>query len=349
VLIVYDYSRQQESSALAEACKNRDLGMIDLLLKHGARDEDSKALFVASRDDIILGKLLTLKVYADPEGILDNAELQQRLRDGCGKKLLTTSLLPKVPVNVNWHGQRLSKISEAWLISAGLKLNPKLRLAPRESLGLHAITRLDLSTNNLDSIPPSVFKLSSLIYLNLSGNKITRIALPTASSPSHLPLQEFLLQENRIDQCPTALFTDFPFLTILNLSNNKLDSLPASMWLAPKLQDLNASLNLISDLPQGPQSKGSPSHRKPSTDSVQVQRIRRSSSRKTSDSVSHEAMWRRGSGIIREEELNELQKSEVNGNTILSLNLSHNSFGQIPTALACWANRIQRLNFSFNG
>jgi len=36
--------------------------MIDLLLKHGARDEDSKALHVAAKDDLILGKILALKV-----------------------------------------------------------------------------------------------------------------------------------------------------------------------------------------------------------------------------------------------------------------------------------------------
>ena len=325
--------------------------MIDLLLKHGARDEDSKALFIASRDDVILGKLLTLKAYVDPEGILDATELQQHHREGVGKKLLSTSLLPTVPVNVNWHAQRLSKVSDTWLVSAGLKLNPKLRLAPGrgESMGLQAITRLDLSNNSLDSIPPSIFKLSSLIYLNLSGNKITRVCLPPQSHHSFSAhLQEFLLQENRIDSCPSAVFTDFPCLTTLNLSNNKLESLPASMWLAPKLQDLNASLNLITDLPQGPQMQASPRITKYSEESPRrTERTRRSSSRKSSDSVSHEAMWRRGSGIIGEEMEEEL-KSEVQGNSILSLNLSHNSFSRIPSALACWANRIQRLNLAFN-
>ena len=45
------------------------LGMIDLLLKHGARDLDCKALYVAvqSKDDIITAKLLALKSHIDPE------------------------------------------------------------------------------------------------------------------------------------------------------------------------------------------------------------------------------------------------------------------------------------------
>ena len=45
------------------------IGMIDLLLKHGARDLDCKALYVAvqSKDDIITAKLLALKGHLDPE------------------------------------------------------------------------------------------------------------------------------------------------------------------------------------------------------------------------------------------------------------------------------------------
>lgn len=52
------------STALVEACKNRDIGMTDLLLRHGARDDECKALRVATqnRDDILTAKLLSIKV-----------------------------------------------------------------------------------------------------------------------------------------------------------------------------------------------------------------------------------------------------------------------------------------------
>jgi hypothetical protein len=45
--------------------------MIDLLLKHGARDVESKALYVAvqAKDDIITGKLLALKSHIDREKV----------------------------------------------------------------------------------------------------------------------------------------------------------------------------------------------------------------------------------------------------------------------------------------
>ena len=52
------------STCLVEACKNRDMGMIDLLLKYSARDEECKALGVAATsgpDELVMSKLLALK------------------------------------------------------------------------------------------------------------------------------------------------------------------------------------------------------------------------------------------------------------------------------------------------
>lgn len=53
-----------QSTALVEACKNRDVMMADLLLKHGARDDDCKALAVAvqNKDETLTAKLLSTKV-----------------------------------------------------------------------------------------------------------------------------------------------------------------------------------------------------------------------------------------------------------------------------------------------
>lgn len=53
-----------QSTALVEACKNRDVMMVDLLLKHGARDDDCKALAIAvqNKDETLTAKLLSTKV-----------------------------------------------------------------------------------------------------------------------------------------------------------------------------------------------------------------------------------------------------------------------------------------------
>lgn len=52
------------ASCLVDACKNRDVSMVDLLLRHGACDDLSKALGVTvqNKDDILTAKLLSTKV-----------------------------------------------------------------------------------------------------------------------------------------------------------------------------------------------------------------------------------------------------------------------------------------------
>lgn len=53
-----------QSTGLVEACRNRDVPIVDLLLKHGARDDDCKALYVAvgNNDETLIAKLLSTKV-----------------------------------------------------------------------------------------------------------------------------------------------------------------------------------------------------------------------------------------------------------------------------------------------
>ena len=42
-----------------EACRNRDMGVIDLLLKYSARDDDCKALAIGQTHDMFLQILAT--------------------------------------------------------------------------------------------------------------------------------------------------------------------------------------------------------------------------------------------------------------------------------------------------
>lgn len=61
---VEEDSSYGQSTALVEACKNRDVAMVDLLLKHGSRDDDCKALAIAvqNKDETLTAKLLSTKV-----------------------------------------------------------------------------------------------------------------------------------------------------------------------------------------------------------------------------------------------------------------------------------------------
>ena len=70
----------------------------------------------------------------------------------------------------------LAYIKEQWLVDAAVRLNPKLKLSPKYQLSaIHAITRLDLSSNDLSEIPDIIFQMQSLKILCLAQNKIELI------------------------------------------------------------------------------------------------------------------------------------------------------------------------------
>lgn len=169
--------------------------MIDLLLKHGARDMDCKALYVAvqAKDDIILAKLLALKSHLDPENKINKKAGSHGESRGF---VSLGQVFPTNAVMINWHGQQyLEYIRPAWLSEAAVSLNPKMKLHPRaQHVALHAITRIDLSNNVLTELPPCVFQLQSLRYLNTAQNKIERLPSGAYNCPL---LEEVLLQDNR--------------------------------------------------------------------------------------------------------------------------------------------------------
>ncbi|XP_019766471.2 leucine-rich repeat serine/threonine-protein kinase 1 isoform X4 [Dendroctonus ponderosae] len=265
------------SSGLVEACRNRDVPIVDLLLKRGARDDDCKALVIAvtNKDETLIAKLLSTKAHPDPEYKINKKSMTENINSthitmfANISSLTYSSLFPNTPTMINWHNQKcgLSEIKLQWLIDAALNLNPKLKQNPRSyDIALFSITRLDVSNNNISQIPLGVFQLQSLKYLNLSQNRIEILPIPEVPPVKKgskrkvrkenlsycCPLlEELYLQENRLNQVPDAIFK-LPNLITLVISNNKLQHLPYDMWMAPKLKELNASFNLLKELPSAP-------------------------------------------------------------------------------------------------
>ena len=124
-------------------------------------------------------------------------------------------------------------------------------------MSLHAITRLDVSNNDLTDIPASVLQMQSLKQLNLSKNKLEQLPAPLmvpknshrrgSKNPSvenfggggvyNCPwLEEMQLQDNRLEFLPPSVFTSLKSLSTLDVSNNKLQFLPVEMWKNTKLK-----------------------------------------------------------------------------------------------------------------
>ncbi|XP_049858112.1 leucine-rich repeat serine/threonine-protein kinase 1 isoform X1 [Schistocerca gregaria] len=405
-----DVGTISSSTALVEACKNRDIGMTDLLLRHGARDDDCKALRVATqnRDDILTAKLLSTKAYPDPEYRLNKAAMTE---EGIGSvshlglsSLTYSSLFPNTAVMINWHNQQcdLAQLRKQWLVDAALNVNPKLKLNPKnQDIVLYAITRIDLSKNSLTWLPLVIFQLHSLRYLNVAQNKIERLPSPNevgSLSPTRgggnknnkfrktgytAPvLEEVYLQDNRLEVISDDIFK-LPSLVTLDISNNKLQELPYAVWRAPKLKELNAAFNLLKELPISPpeehteaqspvHSDGTKSagvadygdHSESTSCSEISEDLNLSSEDHLIDAqtfhstfmktktvehldVSHHNIWSR-SVEVTEQIMHTDEEHDENCSKLSALNLAHNLFTGVPIALPCLAVNLTRLNLSYN-
>ncbi|XP_050071280.1 leucine-rich repeat serine/threonine-protein kinase 1 isoform X1 [Anopheles maculipalpis] len=279
---------------LAEATRQKSLPMVELLLKHGARDDQSVALSIAVQngDEPIICRLLSIKAHPDPDYKINKRAFTGQEPSAAeysasplafvkmGGNFTYSSLFPSTATMINWHSNncRLGVIRMAWLSEAVLQCNRKLRAHPKcHQLALAALTRIDISHNTLTTLPADIFNLGSLRYLNAAQNKIERLPVPEEDSERlagggrtdgkrrgsglkpieyQCPvLEELYLQDNRLECVPAVLFR-MPNLAILDVSNNKLQELPFEMWKAPKLKELNVAFNFLKDLPSLPITDG---------------------------------------------------------------------------------------------
>ncbi|XP_077977782.1 leucine-rich repeat serine/threonine-protein kinase 1-like [Glandiceps talaboti] len=186
------------------------------------------------------------------------------------EKTTTTSKnpMPSTSVAINWHDkQNLPYIKEEWLVEACLHVNHWLRSNISMENAFHAlqaITRIDIADNSMTELPLVIFQLHSLRVLNASKNKIEKLpkadfeilssALTEDSFTSgwHCPvLMKIDLSRNRLESLPHQIFR-LPQLETLIVSHNKLKSMPYAMWTAPKLARLLLSNNELEELPYCP-------------------------------------------------------------------------------------------------
>lgn len=158
---------------IAEACKQRSLAMLDLLLKYGARDDNGTAICVAiaSEDEALLSRLLARRVHPDSDYKINKKSLPTPLEVNVflpsASNISYSAMFPNVPTIIDWHSLsmnvQLPFVRIPWLVNGVLQLNPKLSTHPRLSeVALTAITRVDFSHNVLTSVPPELFNLVSL-------------------------------------------------------------------------------------------------------------------------------------------------------------------------------------------
>ncbi len=106
------------------------------------------------------------------------------------------------------------------------------------------VTLLDLSSNNLTSLPPEILELKSLTKLYISNNHLT--SLPSEISELK-NLTELYISNNHTSLPPEI--SELKNLTKLYISNNQLTSLPPEISKLKNLTKLYISNNQLTSLP----------------------------------------------------------------------------------------------------
>ncbi|CAL9047726.1 plant intracellular Ras-group-related LRR protein 1-like [Musa acuminata AAA Group] len=163
--------------------------------------------------------------------------------------------------------------------SDGVKKEQELDLSgmsldslPNPSINLGIITKLDLSNNNLQSIPESLTaRLLNLVVLDVHSNQLR--ALPNSigclsklkalnvsgnlmeSLPKTIEdcraLQELIANFNQLTKLPDTMGFELTNLQMLAVNTNKLAFLPYSTSHMTSLRVLDARLNCLRALPDG--------------------------------------------------------------------------------------------------
>ncbi|KAK7884097.1 hypothetical protein WMY93_027220 [Mugilogobius chulae] len=131
----------------------------------------------------------------------------------------------------------------------------KLASVPRLD-ALQALKVLDLSVNDLQTLPEGVSSLKELTTLNLSCNRLETLPEGLSRCPK---LSTLNVSKNRLTLLSTLLASDnliqelsveahlLPALKTLDLSNNKLSEIPPALSDCPKLKEINFKGNKLRD------------------------------------------------------------------------------------------------------
>ncbi|XP_051021850.1 leucine-rich repeat-containing protein 40 [Acomys russatus] len=110
---------------------------------------------------------------------------------------------------------------------------------------LPALTVLDIHDNQLTALPSAIRELGNLQKLNVSHNKLQTLPEEVTSLRS---LRTLHLQHNELARLPAGL-ERLASLEDLDLSNNRLTAVPADVALLPSLLRLSLSSNQLKSLP----------------------------------------------------------------------------------------------------
>lgn len=272
--------------------------------------EPIKTSELFTRDDSYVKKTKS-SFYADGIGIGIGPSTSSKTQ------IFDSSLKP--PAISGQDGEKLSLIKLASLIEVSAKK------------GTRDLNFQNKLMDQIEWLPDSIGKLSSLISLDLSDNRI--VAIPTTIGGLS-SLTKLDLHSNRISELPDSI-GDLLSLIYLDLRANQLSSLPATFGRLVRLQELDLSSNHLSVLPDFIGSLVS--LRKLNVETNDIEEIPHSIGRCASLKELR-ADYNR---------LKALPEAVGNIKTLEVLSVRYNNIKQLPTTMASLSN-LKELDVSFN-
>ncbi|KHN76857.1 Leucine-rich repeat serine/threonine-protein kinase 1 [Toxocara canis] len=353
------------SGALNEACRVGCAPLVQLLFQHGAIDHENVALATAVKyeQEALVRLLLSRLVFVDPDYRVNKKGIDFGQMT-INRNLLPSTVFPTTSCMLNWHNASLSVIANDWLLSACLQLNQRLRTS---RMALAALTRIDISSNKLTALNASLLQLPSLRSLTAAYNQIEQLEMP--SDGWNAPMLESLcLEHNQLTQLPQQIFSSrLPNLGVIDVSFNKLTHLPDTVWMAPRLRELNVANNCLSAIPavagcslkpvnrlsasdfrDGSLAESKTFHSTVSTDDSLSISGRIDDPNITIHELKRHNLWQASVRLARSDESDTEGGAIISSSTLSLLNVSHNQLKVVPACLACCCPRLARLNISHN-
>ena len=303
-------------SPLAMAVAMGNAEITRMLIDAGAMDDDGLAL-----------RLAIFLQYNDTAKTILTVSNISSICEGSGKKLFVfpfavdqLSSFTEIYLRKN----SLSSIPQALFHIAGLKvldvsynLLTELPTKSGNSWKCPNLKTLDISNNKFTSLPSFLWMIPSLSHLFAQNNTIGNINPPENCS---VTFKEIDISCNELSAVPICIF----YSTVVNISFNKIERLPAPLWSLEMLNTLNVANNVIE----------------------QIDFPKNLCSWKLDSKPSFTSRGRRALTTDGLTEKSNMLKSRRGG--LLKLNMANNKLTGFPDDLPCFAYHLQELNISGN-
>uniref|UniRef100_A0A3Q1C0E6 PH domain leucine-rich repeat-containing protein phosphatase 2 n=1 Tax=Amphiprion ocellaris TaxID=80972 RepID=A0A3Q1C0E6_AMPOC len=194
-------------------------------------------------------RLTTVNIYPVPNQ-LTHMDLSQNLLEYLPDWVCDCRKIEMLDVTHNLLSELPSRLLNSLSLRKLLTGNNRLQRVP-DLLDHVPLEALDLQHNKLAELPESLFyKALNLKYLNVSANALESIPPSSQSEESLSTLQEFYLTGNNLNENCGAVLVGHQNLRILHIAYNQLLSFPASkLSKLELLEELNLSGNKLKTIP----------------------------------------------------------------------------------------------------